>query len=250
MRVGLIARKIGMTRVFEGNKHVPVTVLRVEKNIVTDVKTKERDGYVALQIGSGLAKKKHISNPVLGHLKKSGAMPSHIAEFRVADDCVVGIGEELIPSHFVKGQFVDVQGTSTGKGFAGGMKRWNFRGLEATHGVSVSHRSLGSTGQRQDPGKVFKGKKMPGHLGVETVTIQNLVVVETNDEEGYILVKGAVPGVDGSVVYISDAVKRKVPAEAPMPAAVRSAVSVKAAASELAVPDAEENAAASVPAAE
>jgi large subunit ribosomal protein L3 len=212
-----------MTRIFEDNKHVPVTVLAVEKCVVTDVKTIKRDGYAAVQLGMGTAKDKRISKPVAGHLKKSGAKSAVMGEFRVSIDCALEIGDELAPSHFVKGQFVDVQGTSIGKGFAGGMKRWNFRGLEASHGVSVSHRSLGSTGQRQDPGKVFRGKKMPGHLGHETITVQNLVVMEANDDDGYILVKGAVPGAEGSVVYIKDAVKRAAPKDAPFPAGLKSA---------------------------
>ena len=222
MRTGVITYKMGMTHIFdENNKHVPVTVLKVDNCKVVDVKTVAKNGYTSVQLGAGIAKEKKISKPLMGHLKKSGATPKVLREFRVSEDCLLNIGDEVLPSTFVKGQYVDVQGTSIGKGFAGGMKRWNFGGLEASHGVSVSHRSLGGTGQRQDPGKVFKGKKMPGHLGDETVTIQNLLVVETNDEEGYILVRGAVPGAKGSVVYVSDAVKSKLPAELPMPASVR-----------------------------
>ena len=222
MRTGLIAYKMGMTRVFdENNKHVPVTVLKIDNCKVVDVKTKDRDGYTSVQLGAGVAKENKISKSLKGHLKKSGALPKEIREFRVSEDCMLNIGDEILPSHFVKGQFVDVSGRSIGKGYAGGMKRWNFRGLEDTHGVSVSHRSVGSTGQCQDPGRVFKGKKMPGHLGNVNVTIQNLVVVDTDDENGYILVRGAVPGATGSVVCIYDAVKRALPSQAPVPASVK-----------------------------
>jgi large subunit ribosomal protein L3 len=212
-----------MTRVFdENNRHVPVTVLKLDGVKVVDVKTKERDGYLALQLGAGTAKEKRVSKPVQGHVKKAGFLPKILKEFRISDDCALNIGDEIMPSHFVKGQFVDIQGRSIGKGFAGGMKRWNFRGLEASHGVSVSHRSLGSTGQRQDPGKVFKNKKMPGHLGDENITIQNLLVVETNDADGYILVKGAVPGADNSPVFVCDSVKRPLPKDAPIPAGIKA----------------------------
>ncbi len=226
MRTGLIAYKMGMTRVFdEKNKHVPVTVLKIDNCKVIDVKTESRDGYTSVQLGAGLRKEKNLSKALKGHLAKSGVTPKEIREFRVSADCVLNVGDEILPSHFVKGQFVDVSGKSIGKGFAGGMKRWNFRGLEATHGVSVSHRSLGSTGQCQDPGRVFKGKKMPGHLGAENVTIQNLIVVDIDDENGYILVRGAVPGATGSAVCVYDAVKRPLPTEVPMPAAVKSSKS-------------------------
>jgi large subunit ribosomal protein L3 len=222
-----------MTRVFDGNnRHVPVTVLKVDGVKVVDVKTSARDGYLAVQLGSGSASGKKLSKPVLGHVKKAGFMPKVIREFRVSEDCVLSVGDEIMPSHFVKGQFVDISGRTIGKGFQGGMKRWNFRGLEASHGVSVSHRSLGGTGQRQDPGKVFKGKKMPGHMGDENVTVQNLAVVETDDENGYILVKGAVPGASGSVVCVYDAVKRALPKDAPVPAAVKSAKKAEAKAEE------------------
>jgi large subunit ribosomal protein L3 len=215
---------MGMTRVFDGNnRHVPVTVLKIDGVKVVDVKTSARDGYVAVQLGAGVAKENKLSKPVRGHVKKAGFSPKVIHEFRVSDDCVLNVGDEILPSHFVKGQFVDISGRTIGKGFQGGMKRWNFRGLEASHGVSVSHRSLGGTGQRQDPGKVFKGKKMPGHMGDANITVQNLIVVETDDENGYILVKGAVPGAKGSVVFVHDAVKRALPGEAPVPAAVKPA---------------------------
>jgi large subunit ribosomal protein L3 len=220
-----------MTRVFdESNRHVPVTVLRLDGCAVTRVKDVGSDGYVSVQLGAGSAKPKHVSKPVAGAIKKAGLsrLPKVLREFRVSEDCLLNVGDEILPSHFVKGQFVDIQGRTIGKGFQGGMKRWNFRGLEASHGVSVSHRSLGGTGQRQDPGKVFKGKKMPGHMGDENVTVQNLLVVETDDENGYILVKGAVPGADGSVVYVYDAVKRALPKDAPMPAGIRSAKKTEA----------------------
>ena len=227
MRTGLIAYKIGMTRVFdEAGRHVPVSVLKVDACKVVAVKSEEgKDGYSALQLGSGDAKEKRLSKPVLGHLKKAdlGTLPKILKEFRVSPDCALSVGDELLPSHFVPGQFVDIEGATIGKGFQGGMRRWGFRGLEASHGVSVSHRSLGSTGQRQDPGKVFRNKKMPGHMGSETITIQNLKIVEVNDADGYILVKGAVPGSDGRPVFISDAVKRPLADGAPMPAGIKSA---------------------------
>ncbi len=222
MRTGLIAKKMGMTRVFaEDGRHLPVTVLKVDHCQVVAQKTKERDGYTALQLGVGKAKVKNVSKPMRGHYAKAQVEPkARLIEFRVADDALVPIGAQIMPSHFIAGQRVDVVGTSIGKGFAGAMKRWNFRGLEASHGVSISHRSHGSTGNRQDPGKVFKGKKMAGHLGAERVTQQNLEVVSTDDEAGIILVKGAVPGSEGGFVLISDAVKIDRPKDAPYPAGV------------------------------
>ena len=229
MRTGLIAYKMGMTRVFdENNKHIPVTVLKIDNCKVIDVKTMSRDGYTSVQLGVGSVRENKVSKPMKGHFTKAGVLPKTVREFRVSEDCLLNIGDELLPSHFVKGQFVDVSGRSIGKGYAGGMKRWNFLGLEDTHGVSVSHRSLGSTGQCQDPGRVFKGKKMPGHLGDVNVTVQNLVVVDTDDENGYILVRGAVPGANGSVVCIYDAVKRNLPAEAPIPASLKNKAETKA----------------------
>lgn len=223
MRTGVIAYKMGMTHIFnENNKHIPVTVLKIDNCKVIDIKTIARDGYTSVQLGAGIAKEKRISKPLKGHFAKSGASSKVIREFRVSEDCVLNIGDEILPSTFVKGQYVDVSGKSIGKGFAGGIKRWNFHGLEASHGVSVSHRAIGSTGQCQDPGKVFKGKKMPGHMGNTNITVQNLIVVETDDENGYILVCGAVPGSIGSVVCISDAVKNALPKEAPMPASLKS----------------------------
>lgn len=222
MRTGLIAYKVGMTRIFENNSHVPVTVLKIDNCKVLDVKTVERDGYIALQLGAGQKKEKNISKPVLGHLKKSNSLSRTIKEFRVSEDSVLSIGNELLPSHFIKGQFVDISGKTIGCGFSGGMKRWNFRGLEDSHGVSVSHRSVGSTGQCQDPGRVFKGKKMPGHYGNEKITLQNLLVVETNDKDGYIMVRGSVPGSKGSVLYIKDAVKKALSKDVPFPAGIKT----------------------------
>jgi len=224
MRSGLIAEKIGMTRLFtDDGAHVPVTVLKVEGCKVVSVRTKDKDGYVALQLGFGTAKANRLSKAVRGHFAKANSeLKRKLVEFRVSGDCVLNPGDELSANHFVAGQFVDVVGTSLGKGFAGAMKRHNFAGLEATHGVSVSHRSLGSTGNRQDPGRVFKGKKMAGHLGAERVTVQNLKVVATDIDRGLIMVKGAVPGFEGAYVLIKDAVKKALPKEAPMPAGLKA----------------------------
>jgi large subunit ribosomal protein L3 len=220
MRTGIIAQKMGMTRLFsEDGRHVPVTVLKVENCQVVAQKTSEKDGYTALQLGVGLAKAKNTSKPERGHFAKAKVEPKRrLAEFRVADDALVDVGTEIKPSHFVAGQKVDVVGTSIGKGFAGGMKRHNFGGLEASHGVSISHRSHGSTGNSQDPGKVFKGKKMAGHMGDRRVTTQNLLVHGTDDAEGLILIRGAVPGAKGGYVLVSDAVKVPLPEDAPYPA--------------------------------
>lgn len=225
MRTGVIALKVGMTRVFaEDGGHVPVTVLKMDNCQVVAVKTSEKDGYTAVQLGVGKAKVKNVSKGVRGHYAKAKIEPkAKLVEFRVSDDAVLDVGAEVIASHFVAGQKVDVVGTSKGKGFAGVMKRHNFRGLEASHGVSVSHRSHGSTGQRQDPGKVFKGKKMAGHLGSDRVTTQNVQVVSTDIERGLIFLRGAVPGAKGSYVMISDAVKRKAPKDLPFPAGLRAA---------------------------
>jgi large subunit ribosomal protein L3 len=221
-RTGLVARKLGMTRLFnEDGTTVPVTVLHVDQVRVVAVRTAEKDGYDAVQLGAGRAKAKNVAKPNKGHFAKSGVeAPAKVVEFRVGSDAQLTPGAVLTPAHFLAGQPVDVTGTTKGKGFAGAMKRWNFRGLEASHGVSVSHRSHGSTGNRQDPGKTFKNKKMAGHLGVERVTTQNLVVAGHDLEKGLLLIKGAVPGAAGSWVLVRDAVKRARPADAPFPAAL------------------------------
>ena len=223
MRSGIIAQKLGMTRVFtDEGEHVPVTVLKVENCQVVAQKTAARDGYTALQLGVGLTKVKRLSKAERGHFAAAKVEPKRkLAEFPVSPDNLIDVGAEITVDHFVPGQFVDVSGISIGKGFAGGMKRWNFGGLRASHGVSASHRSLGSTGQNQDPGKVFKGKKMAGHMGAEKVTTQNLVVVQTDTARGLILVRGAVPGSKGGWVMLRDAVKRKLPENAPMPGSFR-----------------------------
>ncbi|MBI1244546.1 MAG: 50S ribosomal protein L3 [Alphaproteobacteria bacterium] len=223
MRTGVIARKIGMTRLFsEEGSHVPVTVLKLDQCQVVAVRTDEKDGYTAVQLGVGKAKVKNVGKPLRGHFAKAKVEPKRkLAEFRVPKDKLLEVGAELSAEHFVTGQFVDVAGSTTGKGFQGVMKRWNFAGLEASHGVSVAHRSHGSTGQRQDPGRTFKGKKMAGHMGTGKITVQNLKVVATDAEKGLIMVRGAVPGQAGAYVLVSDAVKRKLPKEAPQPAAVR-----------------------------
>lgn len=223
MRTGLIAKKVGMTSIYdEDGVEVGVTVLKLENCHVVARKTKEKEGYSAVQIGVGTRKVKNISKALRGHYAKAKVEPKFkLVEFRVSDDALLEPGTELVASHFVPGQYIDVQGQTVGKGFAGAMKRWNFAGLEATHGVSVSHRSHGSTGQRQDPGRTFKGKKMAGHLGVEKVTVQNLQIVSVNDETGIITVRGAIPGHAEAYVRISDAVKRGRHPEAPYPAGVR-----------------------------
>ena len=223
MRTGVIAEKVGMTRIFaEDGKHVPVTVLKMDGCQVVSVRTKDRDGYTALQLGYGAAKIKRASKATRGHFAKAQVEPKQkLAEFRVAEDAMLEPGVELSAEHFVVGQIVDVAGVSIGKGFAGAMKRHNFGGLRASHGVSISHRSHGSTGQCQDPGKVFKGKKMAGHMGAANVTMQNIKVVATDVERGLILVEGGVPGAKGGFVLVSDAVKKPRPADAPYPAALR-----------------------------
>ena len=226
MRTGVIAEKMGMTRVFtpQGD-HVPVTVLRLDACQVLAVRTTEKDGYNAVQLGAGRAKAKRINRPMRGHFAKAKVEAKrHIAEFRVTEDALLEVGQELSAKHFVAGQYVDVSGSSIGKGFAGAMKRHNFAGLRASHGVSISHRAHGSTGQCQDPGRVFKGKKMAGHLGDKKVTIQNLEVVATDEDRGLILVRGAVPGAEGGIVLIRDAVKRSAPEDLPFPAALKEGV--------------------------
>lgn len=228
-RTGLIARKLGMSRIFdEAGEHVPVTVLRVEDCQVVAQRTGDRGGYTALQLGAERAKVKNVPRGLRGHFAKAKVEPKrHLAEFRVSADALVDVGAILGVDHFMAGQFVDAVGTSIGKGFAGGMKRHNFGGLRASHGVSVSHRSHGSTGQCQDPGKVFKGKKMAGHLGDARVTVQNLRVVATDAERGLIMVKGGVPGPKGGVILLSDAKKRRLPDEAPFPAGLRAPAEVE-----------------------
>ncbi len=224
MRSGLVAQKVGMTRLFtpEGN-HVPVTVLKVDGVQVVAQRTQEKDGYTAVQLGIGTRKAKRVNRALKGHYAKANVEPKRkLVEFRVGADNMIDVGAELVPSHFLAGQYVDVTGTTVGKGFAGAMKRWNFGGLEASHGVSVSHRSHGSTGQRQDPGRTFKGKKMAGHLGDERVTVQNLVVVSVDDAKGFIFIKGAVPGNPGGYVLVRDAVKQTLPKDAPKPAGLKA----------------------------
>ncbi len=233
MRTGLIAKKLGMSRIFEADgTHVPVTVLKVEDLTVVNVKTTEKDGYTAVQLGTGAVKAKNVSKPLKGYFAKAKVEPKKkLAEFRVSEDCLLSVGNELSVDHFVAGQYVDVCGTSIGKGFAGVMKRHNFGGLEASHGVSISHRSHGSTGQRQDPGKVFKGKKMAGHMGDERVTVQNLKVVSIDSAKGLVMVKGAVPGGENSWVRITDALKKTSAVVLPMPAGLKKVdepVAVKA----------------------
>lgn len=223
MRTGLLARKMGMTRVYlEDGRHLPVTVLAVEDCQVVAQKTPDQDGYHAVQLGAVRAKAKNTSRAMRGHFAKAQVEPKkRVAEFRVSEDCMIDVGSALSASHFIEGQFVDVIGTSMGKGFAGAMKRHNFSGLRASHGVSVSHRSLGSTGQCQDPGRVFKGKKMAGQMGSVQVTEQNLYVVGSDDDRGLIMVMGGVPGPKGGFVRVVDAKKRAVPEGAPVPAALR-----------------------------
>jgi large subunit ribosomal protein L3 len=225
MRSGVIAQKLGMTRVFtDGGEHVPVTVLRLGQCQVIAHRTKEKDGYVALQLGSGGRKVKNVPKAERGHFAVSKVEPKRrVAEFRVSDDAMIPVGAEITADHFVVGQFVDVTGTTIGKGYAGAMKRWNFGGLRATHGVSISHRSIGGTGGRQDPGKTFKNKKMAGHLGDERVTTLNLKVVQTDVERGLILVEGAVPGAKGGWIMVRDAVKKALPKDAPKPGKFKAA---------------------------
>ena len=225
MRTGVIAKKLGMTRLFQDDgRHVPVTVLQLDGVQVVSVREETRDGYTAVQLGAGSAKSKNLSKPQRGHFGKAEVEPKAIlAEFRVDADGLLDVGAELSADHYVAGQYVDIQGRTQGKGFAGGMKRWNFGGLRATHGVSVSHRSLGSTGQRQDPGKVFKNKKMAGHMGDKYRTQQNLEIVGTDVERGLIIVKGSVPGSKGGWLFVKDAVKVARHADAPFPAGLKQA---------------------------
>jgi large subunit ribosomal protein L3 len=225
MRTGVIAKKMGMTRIFrDDGRHVPVTVLALENNQVISVRTADNDGYVAVQLGAGTRKAKNTSKPERGHFGKAEVEPkAKVAEFRVSEDALLETGATISADHFVAGQIVDVTGITQGKGFQGGMKRWGFGGLRATHGVSVSHRSLGSTGQRQDPGKVFKGKKMAGHMGDKQRTQQNLEIVSTDVERGLLFIHGSVPGSKGGWLLIKDAVKVARHADAPYPASLKVA---------------------------
>ena len=247
MRSGIIAKKVGMTRLFmEDGRQVPVTVLQLDNLQVVAQRTADKDGYTAVQLGAGSPKVKRVSKAMRGHFAASKVEPKRkLAEFRVSEDNLIGVGEELSAEHFLEGQKVDVSGTSIGKGFAGAMKRHNFGGLRASHGVSISHRSHGSTGQCQDPGRVFKGKKMAGHMGAARVTTQNLQVVKTDADRGLIMVKGAVPGSKGGWVTLKDAVKKPVPENVILPAALKSAAEAaeKAAAEAAAQAEAEAKAA-------
>ncbi|ABG31039.1 50S ribosomal protein L3 [Roseobacter denitrificans] len=254
LRSGVIAKKVGMTRLFmEDGKQIPVTVLQLDKLQVVAQRTSEKDGYSAVQLGAGTAKAKRTSQAMRGHFAAAKVEPKRkVAEFRVDPENLIGVGEEITANHYFEGQFVDVAGTSIGKGFAGAMKRHNFGGLRASHGVSISHRSHGSTGQCQDPGKVFKGKKMAGHMGAARVTTQNLQVVRTDANRGLIMVKGAVPGSKGGWVTVKDAVKKPFPENAILPAALKSAAeeAEKAAEAAAAAAAAEAEAAAAAAAAE
>ena len=225
LRSGVIAKKVGMTRLFmEDGRQVPVTVLQLDNLQVVAQRTADKDGYSAVQLGAGSARAKRVSQAMRGHFAAAKVEPKRkVAEFRVAPENLIDIGEEITANHYFEGQYVDVSGTSIGKGFAGAMKRHNFGGLRASHGVSISHRSHGSTGQCQDPGKVFKGKKMAGHMGAARVTTQNLQVVRTDADRGLIMVKGAVPGSKGGWVTIKDAVKKPIPDNVIYPAALKSA---------------------------
>ena len=253
MRSGVIAQKVGMTRVFtETGEHIPVTVLKLGNCQVVGHRTEEKNGYVALQLGAGARKTVYMPKAERGQFAVAKVEPKRkVAEFRVSEDAVIPVGAEILADHFVVGQFVDVTGTSIGKGFAGGMKRWNFGGLRASHGVSISHRSIGSTGGRQDPGKTFKNKKMPGHMGVERITTLNLKIVSTDAARGLLLVEGAVPGAKGGWITVRDAVKKKLLKEAPKPGKFRiaeaeaskaEARSAEAPAAEAAAPAAKEGA--------
>ncbi|MCY4230349.1 MAG: 50S ribosomal protein L3 [Alphaproteobacteria bacterium] len=234
MRTGVIARKLGMMRMFaETGAHVPVTVLSLDRCCVVAQRRMEPDGYTALQLSAGRARTKRVTRPMRGHFAKAKVEPAQrLAEFRVSEEALVEVGAELSADHFVKGQHVDVSGRSVGKGFAGAMKRHNFGGLRASHGVSISHRSHGSTGNSQNPGKVWKGKKMAGHMGDARATAQNLEVVDTDAERGLIMVKGAVPGAKGGWVLVSDARKRKLPEGVPFPAGLKAPETAAMAANE------------------
>ena len=236
MRSGVIAQKVGMTRIFtDGGEHIPVTVLRLENCQVVGQRTAEKNGYTAVQLGAGRAKVKRLTRAERGGFAVANVEPKRrVAEFRVSPENMIDVGAEITADHFVEGKFVDVSGTSIGKGFAGGMKRHGFGGLRASHGVSINHRSHGSTGQCQDPGKVFKGKKMAGHMGDVSVTTQNLRVVKTDAERGLIMIRGAVPGAKGGWVLLRDAVKRALPDGVPTPGAFRKSTEDQAPAKEAA----------------
>jgi len=231
MRTGLIAQKVGMTRLYtEAGDHVPITVLKVDGCQVVAQRTAEKDGYTALQLGVGTAKVKNTTKPQRGHFAKAKVEPKRkLFEFRVSPEALIAVGAELSVEHFLPGQFVDVSGTTIGKGFAGVLKRHHFRGLRASHGVSLSHRSHGSTGNRQDPGKVFKNKKMAGHLGDRRRTTLNLKVVATDSARGLLMIEGAVPGAAGGYVLVRDAVKRAPPKDLPFPGALRKGAEAAAA---------------------
>ena len=225
MRSGVIAQKVGMTRIFtDAGEHVPVTVLRLANCQVVGHRTTEKNGYVALQLGAGARKPSRLTRAERNNFAIAKVEPKRkVVEFRVDEKSLIPVGAEITADHFITGQFVDVTGTSIGKGYAGGMKRWNFGGLRATHGVSISHRSIGSTGGRQDPGRTFKNKKMPGQMGVDRVTTLNLKVVQTDVERGLILVEGAVPGARGGWIMVRDAVKKALPKDVPQPGKFRVA---------------------------
>ena len=233
MRSGVIAQKVGMTRLFtEAGEHIPVTVLKLDGCQVVAHKTNDKNGYTALQLGAGTAKANRVTRAERQRFAIAQVVPKRkIAEFRVSPDNMIEVGAEITADHFIQGQLVDVTGTSLGKGFAGPMKRHNFSGLRASHGVSISHRSHGSTGQRQDPGKVFKGKKMAGHMGDERVTTQNLVVAKVDAEQGLVFIRGSVPGAKGGWVFVRDAVKKAIPDKAPKPGSFRAAEKSAAASS-------------------
>src|ERR1019366_1897460 len=230
MRSGVIAQKVGMTRVFsETGEHVPVTVLQLLQCQVIAHRTKDKKGYIALQLGAGPRRTNNMNKADRGYFRNARVEPRNKrAEFRVTEDALIPVGAEITADHFVAGQFVDVCGISIGKGFAGGMKRWNFGGLRASHGVSVSHRSIGSTGGRQDPGRTFKNKKMPGHMGVDRVTTLNLKIVRTDVERGLLLIEGAVPGAKGGWITVRDAVKKKPHKDVPKPGKFRMAETAEA----------------------
>jgi large subunit ribosomal protein L3 len=223
MRSGVIAQKLGMTRIFtEAGEHIPVTVLKLDNVQVVGHRTNDKNGYTALQLGAGTRKPARLTKAERQNFAVAKIEPKRkLVEFRVSPENLIEVGAQITADHFIAGQFVDVTGSSQGKGFAGAMKRWNFGGLRATHGVSLSHRSHGSTGQRQDPGKVFKGKKMAGHMGAERVTTQNLVVVKTDPARGLVMVRGAVPGSKGGWVLVRDAVLKNPPKDAPRPGAFK-----------------------------